>query len=312
MVAAREAQIRADFSRAVLEPADWEAFYADLGGLEVPGLAGLIWDGNDIDRSNADAFLQFILRQPHLAELSLAEANTPEAPSLLEGLSPLRRLTLLSVSCDRHESLGKAIVRPLVALVTNNPIEAIDVTGQEIGEDGLLQIIAAAPALRELRFRYFGVSSGDALIAVCEKVLALPNLTFATFPIRDLKPAMTKSNVARRPEIVRQLGQLRQRFLERFGREADSGEEGEEVRFLTSGPPSSRQANPRSIPTLEATQTVVAQNIETMKFFAEYDEETLATIVECGQVTGVDPMWRAYVAAMNAIEIPALARALQA
>jgi hypothetical protein len=142
-------------------------------------------------------------------------------------------------------------------------------------------------------------------------VLESPTITFATFPQRDVKPALTKSNVARRPEIARQLSELRQRFLERFGPEADSPDEGEEARFVSGAPQPIRPAHARSAPAGESPRTVIAQNLETMKFFADYDEETLGLIAECGELPGVDPMWRAYVAAMNAIEIPVLARVLK-
>jgi hypothetical protein len=201
---------------------------------------------------------------------------------------------------------------PLLAILANNSIETLDVTGQELGEEGLFKVFAAAPALREFHFGYFGVSSGDALISVCQKILQSPTITFATFPQREVKPALTKSNVARRPEIARQLGELRQRFLERFGPEADSPDDAEEARFVSGAPHPTRPANQRATPAGESPRTVIAQNLETMKFFADYDEETLALITECGELSGVDPMWRAYVAAMNAIEIPALAHVLKA
>jgi hypothetical protein len=298
-------------SRAVLDPEDWSAFYASLGDIEVPALGGLTWDGNEIDRSNVGVFRSFILHQPHLSELSLAEALTPDALPLLESLSSLTQLTSLSIACRRHESLGKPLIAPLLTIVRNNPIEAIDVTGQEIGEETLLQIIEAAPGLRELRFRYFAASSGDALIRVCQRILQSPTISFATFPSKDVQPAMLKSNVARRAEIVREVGLLRQRFAERFGKEADSAEDGEETRLLTGAPQTVRPPKARALPRGEDRRTIIAQNLETMKFFADYDQETLGFIGECGELSGVDPMWRAYVEAMNAIEIPNLARALR-
>jgi hypothetical protein len=76
-----------------------------------------------------------------------------------------------------------------------------------------------------------------------KKFFESPTITFATFPQREVKPALTKSNVARRPEISRQRSELKQHFLERFGPEAASPDDGRR-------------------------RTVIAQNLETMKFFA--------------------------------------------
>jgi hypothetical protein len=300
-------QIRADLSHIVLEPSDWAAFYAELPALEVSSLSGLIWDGNTINESNSDPFFQFIQQHGKLCEISLCGALDGGALPFLAKMSGLTQLTSVSLACDRKFSLGKAMADILLALVRNNAIQALDVSGHEIGDDGLLELLRAAPALRELRFHEFGVSGGEGLVAVCEEVLASPSITFAAFPTPDVKPALAKSHIAKRPEIARALSQLRVKFVEKFGKCAALADDGEILaRFVTQIPSWMKGGDGATSRTNALARTTIRQSMPVMKFFTNYDRDTLAYIEECGDVTGTDPMSKVYNAATEALEIARL------
>jgi hypothetical protein len=272
---------------------------------EIPGLIGLLWEDVAIDGTNSESLLRFILKQPQLRELSLNRSLVAASIGFLSELCHCRNLTHLSVACDRRCSLGKAVVAPVVEVAKNAALEVIDVSGQEIDEDGLNQILAATPGLKELRMRSFGPTTADALVSVCERVLAMGSLQFATFPSVDVKPALAKSPAPRRPELIRLIAQLRTRFVEKFGADADVDEDGEQTKFPAAALSRSQAGVAGEV---AKPVTTIGQNIETMKCFTSYDAETMGFLAECGGVTGTDPMSKAYEIANAMTAIPQLAR----
>jgi hypothetical protein len=307
---------RLDLSRARAD--DMDDFVAMLPTFEIPTLAGLHWDGNIIQEGHQNAFLTFIGRHPGLRELWLADALSSTSLPLIQGVAALHGLTHLSIAVIDTVPPQLQLRPSLMRLIQNNDIQFLDVSGQPLQEATLFAVLDAAPNLRDFRFDKTDLSCGEAFNAVCRRVLAKESLRFSVFPSNELIPALTRSPILSRMRIQKETNALSRQFEDRswkvksletspglsafleFMRHASEILPAEDVRQspVTHGP---TEINPP-----------ISDNFSGMSDFVEYPPEVMELLALCGEVTGVDPLIKAFAEIEAAIDTRVLLEQLSA
>lgn len=298
-----------NLSSAIMDPPAWSEFYNSIADLEITCLCGLIWDGNEIPESGSKKFVHFLKRQPNLNELSLSNCLSDTALEFLDELSTIDGLCSLSLSCTKKNALGKKLVPIIAKFLRNNNITSLNVSGQMIGDDGIDTILNGAPELNELYFDGYGPENAESMMRTCERILSSESITFALWPISDVKPALGRSPVSKRPELLKSLGALKTRFAETYGKES-TGDSEVINRYLTTvavtRTTTSTPPDTASLESSEQVETCIADNDEAMSYFTAYDEEVLSYIAECGGVSGSDPMYDVFTRVKYATQLSKL------
>jgi hypothetical protein len=299
---------RVDISAVVIVG---DGFFDGLSRLSIPLLIGLHLNGHTFSELDQRRLVEFVSQNRQLRELSLIDSITPASLPLLDGLAGVRTLTHLAIAA-RSAPPGLRELRPtLLRLMRNNKLEFLDISGQPIDERTILALLTAGLALKEFYFDRTDVSSGEALNAVCRRVLAHPKLTFSAYPDGLLTPAMIRSPLLERLRLQRDAAAIREEFSARFrGREA-SGYSPQGTAFMAHAAEilrsdvAEREARPvvRAAPPLPP----MAESFTAMADFVQYPADITALLAECGDVPGVDPMLEVFREVSAAIDVAFLA-----
>lgn len=191
-----------DFSHITIENhANLEPLLNQLENCNLPYLESLFFNDNPLNSSQTIQFTNFLKRHPKLTNLAIN--NTIDLHDSSSGFNyfseyvKTQKLTALSINffCDQRSQnfdfcYGQLMVN-LLSKITS--IEYLDITNQQVGQEGLEQILnyVADGQLKELYFNGSHIQSLDFLVSFCESLL-ISKLKFATFPIDDFKSAIEK------------------------------------------------------------------------------------------------------------------------
>jgi hypothetical protein len=211
------------FHKFFSDPPDGEG-----GSLSLPTLTSLVWDRNPISRANASCFIRFLRQQPKLVSLSLTDCITPsEFPELVHDLTAYFQSANLAsftiAASSRQFAIGSGLASIVDAVRRQRNITAINIAGQQLGEQAILSLVRSLPAgLTELHIDDNGITTPDALIEIIRKLLG-SNLRCFPWPSRDYDSVVKLIPHEQRASVLDRLNALQNQY-DRMYRNKDANE----------------------------------------------------------------------------------------
>ncbi|OHS94520.1 hypothetical protein TRFO_39309 [Tritrichomonas foetus] len=290
--------IQLNCNSIILEDNQWDQFYCKIKNFEIPCLVGLSWDTNSMSLQNITFFVDFIIKQKSLKELSISYCLSNEKeliPILLKLVSSIKFEVFSMAALNNESALGVDLIPVISELLKCNSLRSLNISNHLIEDQGMHKILNSMPlSLNELRFDNFGASCAMSIIDICTQIYEKPSIIFASWPSNDEKPALTKSPVKQRPELIKQLSELRQKFITKYGKESAGCSEHEFNSVMMSKLITNTSLKNKKKKEIQKKSTKVQNymkdNLILMAKYVDYDDEVLSLLNECGDILGVEPM----------------------
>ena len=201
-------------------------FYSKLGTLKLGHLQSLVWDKNIVPNDKVDNFIQFLLAQTELIDLSISNCFVG-LPAIAEKLIQLTSLNFQrfvmvgSGKCIFGHDLNKVLEK----LITKGTLTILDVTGHTIGDDGLKLITQFVESgAKGIAFGKTNATSVDTMLECLEAIINA-DIEFAQWPANDVKRVITKVPLGQRDKIIKQYSIVKKKFHEKFKIEPDQDDQ---------------------------------------------------------------------------------------
>ena len=242
LAAAEKSPSRVNLDRIIMNEDDWKIFYDNINkdNIILPKLAIFSWSANKMNEQQMKNFIEFLKQQPQLTDLGVsgsilyenAENQIPYLIDLLQN-KPIKCLDIRAVYMNNQTEsgtktqytpgehtnptvLGEKMLPLLKFLVEMPSIKMLDVSGQEIGDEGLNIIqMFSTKEMDDIRFDGSFPSSPEIFSDTITKIIQSSTLS-SEWPENDLKFVIGKVSPPNRPQYIRQLTKLREKFFNRF------------------------------------------------------------------------------------------------
>lgn len=205
-----------------MSESNWANFYSKYGGIYCPSIRLLSWENNYIrDDEIIDQFFNFLKCMKNIIDLSLSNtinASQSAVDNLSKWISSTHIQRFVMRGYDKT-AFNNDFVPVLQALAERGSVYALDVTGQGFGDEGI-EIIAemVKGSLTSLAFDEQNPATAGLLFDVLS-MIADKKMDFALWPEENLKRAIQKTPIQKRPEIQKTASDLKQAFIDRWSRE---------------------------------------------------------------------------------------------
>ncbi|OHT05986.1 hypothetical protein TRFO_26049 [Tritrichomonas foetus] len=318
-------QMRVNLSRLNISQSNWSNFFMKFEQLELCNIISLIWDDNElIDENDTLSLVTMIIESmSNLVELSINNSFSKSSLYYVnEIMKSKTNLVSFSISTRKNHSLGAQL--DIVSLVENNPdLEYLDITNQQVGSENISKVFQNLHfRVKDFRFSGFKPKNSYDLSQVLEMCLN-STVKFTYWPYDDVKHSLVLTDITERTKVVHKLNKLKDCFKEKFGVESTidkfnhSNEDLDfQTKFTTTFGTSSFITIPinnvySSSSSSMATNTKIIDNLESMKAFVDYDEDTMILIEECYEVSGTEPMLNFIINLLNRSDIMNLSNELK-
>lgn len=308
-----------DCSAAMIGQSERLAFESVLPTFVLPTLTEFVWDRNAITPENVAGFIEFFRNQPKLTSLSISDCiDAAHAQDVLVPLLDYFKVCSLSsftiASSSTKTSLGPLLTPVLEHVLKRYTLKHLDITGQNIGSDGLIVVTNLLPlAMEEFRFEGNSISSADALIQIMQTLLD-KRLKVLTWPEQDVKPSLVNVPISQRTDFVMRIELIRKQYYQQYGRTGVN--ESADVALATIMKYAT-VANPTAHDQKTSKGKVCAFEGETvssssdMDIFRIQDEETKKLLAECEFDDKNDPMMAMYEFVCHEFSLETLTASLQ-
>ena len=186
----------------------WEMFHNIESSIVLKTLHSLIWDGNSISLSNIKGFVSFLSNQPFLRELSISDCIfSNESITILHELAryiKVCKLTSFKIkSTLENTKLNSDVLSELlITLLKKSLLRALDITGQNIPEKQLVEIVQNFPnVLEEFHFKGNKISSASTIISIID-FLRQKNLKVISWDDKDFGALFQNIQWGRKTDIL--------------------------------------------------------------------------------------------------------------
>ena len=204
-------------------------FYSKLGTLKLGHIQSLIWDKNIIPNDKIDEFIQFLLAQTGLIDLSISNSfvGSPANAEKLIQLSSLNLQRFVMVGSGKC-IFGQDFNKFLEKLITKGTLSILDITGHTIGDDGIKLITQFVQSgAKGIAFGRTNATSADILINCLEEIVNA-EIEFAQWPLNDVKRVITKVPLGQRDKVIKQYSVVKKKFYEKFKIEPSQDDQAED------------------------------------------------------------------------------------
>ena len=198
----------------------WELFYREVINIKIPNLELLSWCSNQMNPNHFKYFIQFLTNQPKLKNLGLSHCisiiNADQCISELVSYIHKVKLNKLEIKGSPKFILGDKIIPLLQALLEQGSLTLLDISGQEVGKNGLDCVIKLiSSGLKDLRISGSYTSSVEHLMQIINLIID-SNLKTCDWPRADVKALISKIPLTQRQSVIKQFDNIKKRFTSKF------------------------------------------------------------------------------------------------
>ena len=290
--------LKLDLSSIQTSVDGWNKLYDIMPSVIIPNLIELNWNCNEINLSNVKSIIGFLNNHKELTSLSLSDCiKSNEADIILNYFSDyFEKSNLLNLNISSslpQTSLGKTLIVPIESLLKKSQIKLLKISGQNIGDEGLLKISQRLPlATEEFNFDGNSITTIESFVKIIN-ILLEKHLKLFTWPESDIMPILQKTPYANRVEANSQIEVLQREYYQRYGgiihNQADNSELNKIIGYTVGSKKTTRKRSSmhRKVSfSLSGKDTQQKSNIT----FRVYNDAIEALLEECNITDTIDPM----------------------
>lgn len=282
--------MRLELCRALMTNQVRTQFYQLCPSLNFKSLVSLAWDGNIIDKN----FFLFIQNQPRLSRISISDCIIAESAEIIypemSKVFASKPLTTVIIKATKPQFVLGSQFAPLIhTLLKRKSICDLDITGQQVGEDALIQIIDNLPmVMKNFRFCGNNIHHSEKLFSILNSILK-KRLLFASWPEQDVEKILISTNPIYRTEFKSNIEVLKQQFDQRFIPPPSIDSPIDFIHNIKNNfkeAPQSNEAKPQITYGFEGRHVAADMILK----FRVNDDSISNLLTECNSLEGKDPM----------------------